>query len=135
MSDVYQKRRNAWKEELLSGKYNQGKGQMFWRDSEEGDKPDTYCCVGVGCTYFSQATGIGRWEGVQANNAFYIGTRGYPGYDSSFALMPVEVIKWYGLHHLDDALWRVIRRDIQSLLYNCNDALRMNFAQIAEVIG
>lgn len=81
-----------WVEKLRSGEFQQGKLALHRIDNQ-----DSYCCLGVACELYRQATGKGEWVGerqervVQTRMAFEVDGE----YTTDY--LPSPVIKWLGL--------------------------------------
>lgn len=77
--------KNAWIENLLSGKFEQGQQVLH------NEENDTYCCLGVLCEMAVDAgvvTGVAvtRTNGVQATK-----------YDKESTVLPTSVMEWAGI--------------------------------------
>lgn len=79
-----------WVAALRSGKYEQGTGALRVDQS--------YCCLGVACELYREATGDGIWEG----STFFTGVPEVtpdtlPNSNWSLLLLPAPVRTWLGL--------------------------------------
>lgn len=117
-----------WIEALRSGAYEQARGALRL-DAPDGGT--TYCCLGVACEVYREATGNGRWLRTRSNSArfeFWIGEGvGTPGGDEGYSVMPLLVAKWYDLRSPDPALggeWAT----------TLNDHQKKSFSEIADAI-
>lgn len=91
--------------------------------------PCGFCVAGVACDLYLKATG-GKWE--EGPKEAYFFTVGKTKYDTT---IPVEVIHWLGLTETDDkrndlTIGKTKRVD----LYRANDAYRLSFNRIADLI-
>ena len=72
-----------WVEALRSGEYKQGGGKL-----RNGDK---FCCLGVACDLYMQATGDGGWTD---DGAFVLGGSASEDCRRDYSFPPEEVAKW-----------------------------------------
>ena len=131
MADVYKERIKKWMSTLSSGEFAQGVGQLCWKTTRD-DCVDKYCCLGVGCETFRKVEGIGLWSGNDVRTIFIIDAD-TPS-SSRFAIMPQEVYEWFGLHVWEKEVEKITKKLPQDILHTCNDLLKMDFSEIAEII-
>lgn len=103
---------DKWITALLSGEFEQGQRLLH-----SGNK---FCCLGVLCKLYADATGI---QGVRLPN--YDITR----YHELTEVLPIQVMNWAGMH----SAVGVLGEDRVKSLAGMNDT-GSTFAQIAEVI-
>lgn len=105
---------------LRSGKYKQGRGQLF--------KGGEYCCLGVACDLYGKANGV-QWEMEGSTAARML--------DEDCEL-PRVVSEWFGFPKVDDG-FRVFSNKNPYLtstvaMVEANDELKWSFKRIATAI-
>lgn len=106
-------------EALRSGRFRQGRGAL--RPTEE-----TYCCLGVACEVFKEATGRGSWDSDTYPSARWSLFR--VDDCASKMSLPLPVLIWLGWATPQGA-----RQGSEQSLANCND-LGHSFRDIASYI-
>jgi hypothetical protein len=105
------RRRALWAKALESGKYAQTTHTL---------RDDTgFCCLGVACDIFRQATKQGKWR----YNKFFIDG------ESKKSILPDTVANWFGLDQNDPYLG-----EDSSNATRLNDQLNKDFLQIAKMV-
>lgn len=85
--------RERWIEELLSGKYVQGSGELHSMGGVRQDGDDDterFCCLGVLCVMAAMAGAV-ESEPSQASYVMTYGSEGHTDF------LPPEVIQWAGM--------------------------------------
>lgn len=100
--------KTAWLEALRSGRYKQGRGQLF-NSSKLMSLENTYCCLGVLC----DISNLGQFKDAGVN---YIEST--PDH-----FIPKAVRKWSGLSS-----------DAEDILVAFNDVQDKSFAEIGDYI-
>lgn len=112
-----------WVKALKSGKYKRAKGWLR-RTDEKGAA--SYCCLGLACELYRQATGDGEWT---KDNLFKSGRT------KEEAGLPRRVRKWLGLKDkVDDGLVGLPHKHRFSSLAHVNDAKGGGLKRAAAVI-
>lgn len=91
MNTTHTNRIRQWVAALTSGKFRQGKNMLR-------TPRNNYCCLGVACEVYHQATGKGRWEKRDKDWYFVVGNA------SESSAMPEAVMRWFGLPDNDPDL-------------------------------
>jgi len=117
MNKVIVKRRKAWAEALMSGKYAQVKGGLR--------RGDSFCCLGVACDLYAKDTGDGKWYKRNQHIRVYEFWSKDCEYDhEGDTETPPDIVRaYYGLDTLE-----------QDDLITANDVLDLNFTEIAQLI-
>lgn len=115
-----------WVKDLRSGEFEQGHGLLERVDS---DGKSTFCCLGVLCRQAVKAGAIPAPE-LHCYQYMYLADRpgGGEGFVESTSL-PRKVREWAGLPERED-----IDIDGHITAIHANDALKLSFAEIADLI-
>ena len=120
--------KQEWIEALRSGDYEQGVGAL-----RKANGTDTFCCLGVLCDLYQDATGKGEWKRPEHREQYHFRTAG----DKGRGVLPDDVRDWAGLDVNQGAVLSPdALPDDKSAAYNLtslNDA-DYSFDDIADVI-
>lgn len=117
MNDNAQK----WVEALRSGRFQQGQNQLRRDDN-------TYCCLGVACELYHEATGQGEWDDGQ----FCVNRFCVKGESSAFSL-PSPVQQWLRINSPSGVIDPNLPKPRRQSLIRMND-LGKSFDEIADFI-
>jgi hypothetical protein len=112
IKEIHAARRKVWIDALRSGKYAQARGELSLVSSKDGSF--AFCCLGVACDVADDS----RWSQPKA---MYGGL--YRTYGGAVGQPPSEQRVYYGLTD----------KGVGNLMH-LNDALKLSFGQIADVI-
>jgi len=82
---------------LRSGEFIQGTDALRTSYSDQDNKKDEYCCLGVACEIYSRITGHGKWVREESKWAFSA-----PGSPFMRYVMPNAVAEFLGLSATGD---------------------------------
>lgn len=112
--------RKKWVEALRSGKYEQCAGSLH---DEVG-----YCCLGVACEVYQKEVGdLDVRIHANTNSQFY----GCTMYDAEISTLPDRVADWLNVNDIGSLKEKF---GCCSSLTQLNDALKLSFNKIADVI-
>ena len=118
-----------WVDALRSGKYTQTRGALR---SDEGNNPK-FCCLGVACDLYAKETSMDGWWRKSKNGEFPL-YKFVSGCSSSEDALPILVAEWLGLKTVEGAFIPDHTGLRLGSLIALNDDLRLDFAQIADII-
>lgn len=120
MDQEVREHREAWVAALRSGEYSAAAGQLRVMASPTGGG---YCCLGVACDRYAEATGEGHWDGSEFVT---------PG-DRNVTYAPPVVLEYFGLTDQGRKSYEVKDTDSQHRYAEMNDQ-EASFEEIADAV-
>lgn len=114
--------KERWLEALRSGKYKQGRTAL---KTERGDKPATYCCIGVLCQLLADEELLEEFPPQTENGRSSFGYEGMYGMPHHSQMMNLVGVSHWSVGGSDES---------EGWLPALNDDFKLSFLEIADRI-